>query len=233
MNTDALFQRFDRLRQQVDRKAVELELLQKSRGKAEDSLLELTRSSKLHDEAHRLLEVFVRSTEGAVREYIEPLITEALDFVFCQGLQFHLLFVNRRNQVEVDFIVLRTLEAESIYQEGTGESDVDEVELSLLIKESKNINFMYGGAVNQVIALVLRLVLAELLKVKGPIVLDEPSSAVGEEYSARLGQLLVSLSQRFDRQYILITHSKTLASFAETVYEVEKVDGVSHASLQV
>jgi len=38
---------------------------------------------------------------------------------------------------------------------------------------------MYGGAINQVLSLVLRLVLVELLKVEGPIFFDEPSSAVG------------------------------------------------------
>ena len=60
----------------------------------------------------------------------------------------------------------------------------------------------------------------------------EPSSAVGEEYSARLGQLLASLSERFHRQYILVTHSHSLASYAEKIYEVEKVNGISQVSVK-
>jgi DNA repair exonuclease SbcCD ATPase subunit len=196
-------------------------------------LLQSTQESlKLDTQVQRLLEVFVKSTEISVRNYLEPLVTEALDFVFNQGLQFHLLFTTRRNQVEIDFILLRDPESEKLYQQYILSPDKYVKQLETLVKETKGLNFMYGGAVNQVIALVLRLILAELLQIQGPIFLDEPSSAVGEEYSARLGQLLASLSERFHRQYILVTHSHSLASYAEKIYEVEKVNRISQVSVK-
>jgi len=178
-------------------------------------------------EGKQLLDLFVKSTEQRVRSKYEPIITEALHFIFAQELFFHLYMVNRRNQSEVDFIILRSKESEDLYQQYIKEGD--DKELERLVKESKNINYMYGGAVNQVLALMLRFINAELLKIKGPIMLDEPSSAVGEEYSSRLGQLISSMSKRFDRQYILITHSKSLASYAQKSYEVDQRNFISFA----
>jgi len=173
------------------------------------------------------MEIFVKGVEYRIRDYIEPVVSEAFEFVFDQNLKFHLLFVNRRNQVEVDFIILRDDKTEELYQKCIQNPGKYTKQLESLVKETKNINFMYGGAVNQVLSLILRLVLVELLKVKGPVFLDEPSSAVSEEYNMRLGQLISSLSQRFQRQIVLITHSKTLASFAEKSYTINKINGIS------
>jgi DNA repair exonuclease SbcCD ATPase subunit len=195
-------------------------------------LQSIQESLKVDTQVQRLLEVFVKSTEVSVRNYLEPLVTEALDFVFNQGLKFHLLFTTRRNQVEIDFILLRDPESEELYQQCILQPEKSVKQLETLVRYTKQLNFMYGGAVNQVIALVLRLILSELLQIQGPIFLDEPSSAVGEEYSARLGQLLASLSERFKRQYILVTHSHSLASYASKVYEVEKINGISQVSVK-
>lgn len=200
--------------------------------KQEKSALELRKEEQntvrdLDRQVHTLLEVFVKSTEISVREYIEPLVTEALDFVFAQGLRFHLVFMSRRNQVEVDFLVIRDDDSESKFQKYIIDQTKYQKQLEQLIKESRNINFMYGGAVNQVLSVVLRLLIVELLQVKGPIFFDEPSSAVSGEFDARLGQLISSLSKRFNRQIVFITHSRTLASCADKTYQVDKVNGVS------
>lgn len=176
--------------------------------------------------AKNLLELFVKSTEERTRTQFEPIITEGLQFVFSQQLHFHLYMTTRRNQSEIDFIILMSQESEDQYQKCIKEND--EKGLEKLIKETKNINYLYGGAVNQVLALILRFINAELLKIKGPLFLDEPSSAVGEEYSSRLGQLIVSMSQRFNRQYILVTHSTSLAAYAQKVYEVSQRNFISY-----
>jgi DNA repair exonuclease SbcCD ATPase subunit len=182
---------------------------------------------ELSGQARRLLEIFVKATDVRIRRDIEPLVTEALDFVFSQGLAFHLYSTTRRNQVEYDFIIVRNSAMETEYQRLMSDPDKYADELCELAKETRNINYMYGGAVNQVLGLILRLILVELLKIRGPVLLDEPSSAVGEEYTARLGQLIARLSQRFGRQIILITHSKTLASYAERYYMVDKLGDAS------
>lgn len=184
---------------------------------------------ELSQQSRSLLSVFAKKSELDIRKFIEPSITEALDFVFSQNLKFHMRFVNRRNQMEVDFIIIRNDEAEKNFLAYIEKPSEYEKELEELVKESRNINYNYGGAINQVLALILRILLVELFKIKGPIILDEPSSAVHEEYAVKLGQLISSFSKRFDRQYIIITHSDALASFSDIKYSIKK-DGkdISH-----
>jgi DNA repair exonuclease SbcCD ATPase subunit len=226
---DNFSQRLSEVRSSLDRREGSRATLLLDRSHREEEIESLGKETKLYVQVRQLLELFVKSTEYKTREYIEPLVTEALAFVFDQGLKFHLIFMSRRNQVEVDFVVIRDSEVEELYQLCIKDPIKNVKKLEDIAKQGRNINFLYGGAVNQVISLVLRIVITELLKVKGPLILDEPTSAVGEEYSARVGQLVSSLSKKFDRQIILVTHSKTLASFADKIYEVEKINGISNA----
>jgi DNA repair exonuclease SbcCD ATPase subunit len=223
----SLTERFSSIQQQTLRKLGQRDMLAKKAEELAQREKNASAEASLCDSSRKLLELFIRTTEVSIREYVEPVVTEALEFVFCQGLKFHLLFASRRNQVEVDFIIVRTADSEALYQKCIQNPTKHATQLEQLVKSTKHINITYGGAINQVLALVLRLVLLELLQVKGPVCLDEPTSAVGEEYSARVGQLISSLSQRFNRQYILITHSKTLAGYANKVYGVEQIAGVS------
>ncbi len=187
----------------------------------------LEKDRALLEKVHIVLSTLVLSTEKNIAEYISPVVTEALHYVFEQDLKFCIEFVVRRNQIEIDFFILRSKEEENILHEYMIDPEGNEKEIQDIIKSHKDINFMYGGAVNQVVGLVLRLVLAEYLKIKGPIFLDEPSSAVGDVYTERLGKLIDSLSKRFNRQIVLITHSYTLASFAEKQYFVSRENNIS------
>ena len=94
------------MKERVQRYLVELErvgsLLSREEGKRDLLLKNLTSLEKREEEllkevdivskAKDLLEMFVRSTEVRVREYIEPVVTEALNFVFSQNLYFHIVF---------------------------------------------------------------------------------------------------------------------------------------------
>ena len=227
MTKEDLQDRYTKVSASLSERRGQKDLLLKNLQEYNVAIGEFQSKLSLYENARRLLELFVKSTEYVTKDYIEPVVTEALDFVFSQNLFFHLRFANRRNQVEIDFITLRTAESEAQYQEYNKEPSKYEADLDQLVKETKNTLFLYGGAVNQVTAMVLTFVLAELLEIEGPIWLDEPSSAVGEEYSARLGQLITSLSAKFNRQYVLITHSNTVASYADIVYRVSKINDVS------
>lgn len=187
---------------------------------------------EINKKARKLLELFVKSTEHGIKDYIEPVITEALEFVFSQYLKFHVIFFNRRNQVEIDFVVMRNSKMEENYQILIKDPIANADEIVALVKDATNINYMYGGAINQVLSLILRLVIIEMLKIKGPVFLDEPTSMVSEEYGTRLGHLLLSLSKKFNRQYILITHSNALASYASKIYHVTQTNKISTVMLQ-
>ena len=177
--------------------------------------------------AKTLLELFVKSTEVQIKEYIEPTITEALQFIFNQKLYFHIVFVSRRGQVEVDFIVLPNTEVEQQYQIYLNDNETYKKELEEVIDSYTDIAYNNGGAVGEVLGLVLRLLLIELLQIKGPVFLDEPTSAVSEEYASRVGIFIKNLSQKFNRQVIFVTHSQALASAANKVFEVTKDKDIS------
>lgn len=189
--------------------------------------LQLAAESGVVSKAKALLELFVKSTETAVRDYIEPTVTEALNFIFNQHLYFHIVFVDRRNQIEIDFIVLPTAEKEKEYQSYLLDIENCKDDFDTLVKDYKDLNFLYGGAIQEVLGLVLRVILVELLRIEGPVILDEPTSAVHEEYAQRVGVFIKTLSERFNRQVIYVTHSQALAAAANRVYEVTQHDGIS------
>lgn len=186
---------------------------------------EYLRLQDIVTKAKTLLELFVKGTETSIKEFIEPTITEALQFIFSQPLYFHTHFIKRRNQIEVDFVIFPNSDKEEEYQKSLKEEDDEKVEE--LVNSYKDIVFNFGGAIAEVLGLILWLLLAEFLKIKGPIGLDEPTSAVHEVYASKVGVFIKSLSERFNRQILYITHSQAMASAANKVYEVKKIGDIS------
>jgi DNA repair exonuclease SbcCD ATPase subunit len=215
--------RLDTVKEKVAIKATKRDLLIETVDSTASKIEEQSNILYRKQRAHELLELFVKGNELRIKEYIEPIINSGLLYVFEQELFFHLHFQNRRNQLEIDFIVLRNTEVEKQYQECLK----SEKKLQAFISEHIDINDSFGGAVNQVLGLLLGLIVAELLKIKGPIMFDEPTSMVSEAYNSRLGLLLHSLSVKYHRQYIFITHSASLAECADKKYQVDLENGVS------
>jgi DNA repair exonuclease SbcCD ATPase subunit len=225
-----LLQTFKRLKNTVLALEGERNLLQKQEKEIIDKIVFSEHEILLYENVRNLLELFVKSTEKGIKNYVEPLITEALEYVFSQYLKFHLILTTRRNQIEIDFVLIRSSDIEQLYQECIKDPSKED-DLMELVKDAKNINYNQGGAINQVISTVLRLVILEMLKIKGPVFFDEPTSMVSEEYSTRLGHLLLSLSRRFNRQHILITHSNSLAAYASKIYQVTQENSISRVTL--
>jgi len=153
----------------------------------------------------KVLELFRAVGEAVRREIkdkIENLISSVLTTVFEEPFRFKINIVRRRNQVEVDFdVASRNMEGDILG--------------------------IRGGGIADVISISLRIVLAEMLKVKGPLILDEPLRMVSEEYVPNVASFLVELSKKFGRQIICITHNKTLAAAATKQFKVRLEKGVS------
>jgi len=201
------------------------ESLEKSIQNKQKEEEKLLKDQDILNKAKKLLELFVKGTEVRIREYIEPTVTEALHFIFSQPLYFHIYFVSRRNQVEVDFVVLPSKAKEDEWQECLKNENEDK--LKELVDSYKDIFFNCGGAISEVLGLILWLLLAEFLNIKGPICFDEPTSMVHEVYASKVGMFIKSLSERFNRQIIYVTHSQAMASAANKVYEVRKINEIS------
>lgn len=84
-----------------------------------------------------------------------------------------------------------------------------------------------GGGIIDTISVALRLALAELFQIKGPLILDEPAKQLSEEYIDNFASFLRMISSEFNRQIIMITHNTTLAECGDVVYNVDKKNGIS------
>ena len=220
-------ERFEDVKKKVQAKVIKRDMILSDIEKKKEDILRVKGMLELKKQARSLLELFVRGTEKRIKDYMEPLINTGLFFIFEQPLSFFLHFSSRRNQLEIDFVILRNDEQKEEYLKYCEDAVKYEKKLESFVREHTEINDTFGGAVNQVLGVLLKFIVAELLKIEGPILLDEPTSMVSEAYAGRLGNLIQSMSLEYHRQYIYITHSASLAACADKKYTVDLMNGVS------
>jgi len=144
-----------------------------------------------------------------IRDEVKKLVTQGLQFIFDDPtIEFDIEFVSKRNQIEAEFSLSRDS------KQLTGE-----------------LLFTHGGGIADIISTALRVVTMQLLKIKGPLILDEPGKFISAQYVANFGKFLTKISETFERQLILVTHNETLAQFATTAIRVEQVNGVSKVTI--
>lgn len=203
--------KIDNIEHAVHRLVGERDLVVQNLKSVQESLTKSRHEGEVLDGVKILLEALGKTGQESVKRYVEPLVTEALEYVFSSGMKFELSFVERRNQMEVDFLI----------------KGIDGNSFSGSLEDTK------GGGVLDVVCLVLRIVLAYVFKIEGPILVDEPTRFVDETHNPRVGSLLRELSERFKRQIILITHSSQLAAYGDKIYNVAMdPSGISHAMLE-
>jgi len=135
-----------------------------------------------------------------IKDEIELLVTHGLQTIFEDpNITFKVEFVSRRNQIEADF-----------YLEWTEQEK----------KIRGNIVDSFGGGFIDIISMILRLVVLELLGISGPLFLDEPGKMLSNTYIPNFGKFLVEMSKTFHRQIILITHNELLSEYAEKTFNV-------------
>ena len=135
-----------------------------------------------------------------IKDEIELLVTHGLQTIFEDpNITFRVEFVSRRNQIEADFYL------EWVEQEK---------------KIRGNIVDSFGGGFIDIISMILRLVVLELLGISGPLFLDEPGKMLSNTYIPNFGKFLVEMSKTFHRQIILITHNELLSEYAEKTFNV-------------
>lgn len=166
-------------------------------------------------QSDRLQQVRILFQESAAfareqaRQQVEYMVTQALQYVFGQEMEFKVVIEELRGRPEGEFFVVSTYGGDMVVE--TKPQDAR------------------GGGVVDVISLALRLALlqANTPYLDGPIILDEPGKHVSEEYSLQLANFLKEVSQTFQRQVILVTHDRQLAEAGDKVFQVELKSGVS------
>lgn len=154
--------------------------------------------------ARQLLEMCNIVSRDFIKKEIEQLVTQALQSVFDSTATFTIEFVEKRNQTEAIFSVRK------------GDAQIE-----------GDISTTFGGGAVDVISIALRLISMQLMRLEGPLFLDEPGKYVSKEYAPRFAQFLKLMSETFGRQIIMITHNEVITPFADEVFHVSQADGVS------
>lgn len=168
----------------------------------------LKKDNEVLTSALYLLEQCNVSARDFVKVEVEQLVTQGLRSIFENPtIQFNIDFVLKRNQVEAEFTLSREEQGKRI---------------------QGDILATYGGGVVDVISVSLRIIIMQLMKIKGPLILDEPGKMISSQFISAFGKFLTEVSNTFGRQMIMITHNSKLAEFANNTIEVYQTNGVSH-----
>lgn len=193
------------VRQKIDKMAGQRELLQQQLNEAIMQKVEAEKKIGLYDKVQILLQKTSEYARQQVKRRLEEIVTQALAVVFGKPYRFWMTVETRSNRPEVDY----WLECEGV------------------VTQLKPPDYDNGGGIVDVISLALKLAVAELEGVKGPMLLDEVGKHVSAEYAPNVAFFLKEYSRQFNRQIILITHNEALAEIGEVSYLVSQRAGKS------
>lgn len=145
-----------------------------------------------YTKAVELLTMVQKVTREKTCNQFETLVTQALQYIFQENHQCVLEFGKRGNLPELDIKLKKAGHTEPI-----------------------NIVDGNGGGIVDLVALSLRLVLLEISKNKGFLVLDECLKHLSSEYRASAFQFLKDINSKLDRQIIFVTHIPEFIDSAE------------------
>lgn len=182
-----------------------------------DQLMELTETNKqklvevkaeveLKEKTAELLLLLGDRARQQAKENVEIMVSNALQFVFNEEINFKIQFDQKRNRAEAKFLI------------------VSDYEGKLVEVEPEQAR---GGGIVDVVSITLRIALAELFNVKGPMIMDEPAKHLSSEYVQNFAVFLRQISEQFNRQIIMITHNTILAECGDLSYMVSQRSGVT------
>lgn len=169
-------------------------------------MTEVKLDMELKEKTAILLRKLGERARSQAKENVEFMVSNALQFVFNEDIQFKIQFDEKRGRPEAKFLIISNYEGKLV-----------EVE-----PEDAR-----GGGVVDVISITLRIALAELFGIKGPMIMDEPAKHLSSEYIQNFAVFLRQISEQFNRQIIMVTHNTTLAECGDKSYLVTQRNGVT------
>jgi DNA repair exonuclease SbcCD ATPase subunit len=184
------------IKKKVNLLAAKKELLEEQLAKKKGELAYYTQRHEASQKARILLQEIATVTQKKVEQRISQLVTMALEAVFPDPYKFVLEFVPKRNQTEC-----------LLWFEKNGE-------------RMKPIDSSGGGAVD-VASFALRVAFLSIDKKSRRVVIcDEPFRFVSRNYLHRCGEMIRTLSEKRDIQFIIVTHLKELIESADKVFDI-------------
>ena len=156
--------------------------------------------------AQKILQEVAVNMQQSVRLHINDIMNSAIETVFDDEYRFKLDFEIKRNKTEAVFKLLDKNDNEI--------SIVDEV----------------GGGLIDLISFALRIALHSMQNKharSNTIILDEPFKFFSEDLILKGVSLLHEVSKKLEIQFIIVTHIKEFAEYADTHFEVKKIKNKS------
>lgn len=160
----------------------------------------------LKEKTSELLRILGDRARQQAKENVEMMVSNALQFVFNEEVYFKINFEMKRGRPEAKFFIVSNYEGQMVQVEP---------------EQAR------GGGVVDVVSITLRIALAELFGIKGPMIMDEPAKHLSSQYVMNFAVFLRQISEQFGRQIIMITHNPTLAECGDLSYIVSQANGVS------
>lgn len=183
------------------------QLLEQQSG-LEKSLQKVLDSIDILEKVKLLLQKVSEYAREQSRLQIEALVTNCLQYIFDESLEFKIEINEVRGRPEAEFYVV---------------SKYGGIEVKTKPQDAR------GGGVIDIISLAIRIAMLECsnLDNKGPIILDEPAKHVSDDYINQVAEFLKQVTQMFKRQVIMVTHNRHLSEMADKWYKLEMENGIS------
>lgn len=157
----------------------------------ESQLLQLEKAKAL------ILEI-AKQTKEEIKEYIENIVTNALQMIYGDDFSFEMHIEQKRDQEEIYFYLAG--------KDGT------------LLEPRKDVT---SGGMLDIISLSLHLAILSLTDAEPILFLDEPLKFLGK-YSYMGGELLKEFAKEFGLQIFMITHDEELMKIADKVFIIKE-----------
>lgn len=148
---------------------------------------EAKKQAELYQQATQILKDLYEQSQRQLHTQIQDIVTYSLREVFGDdAYEFCIKFVQMRNQVEAKIVFIRDGEEYSPW--------------------------VLGGGILSVACFALRLAVIYLTSehVRHIMILDEPFSQLSVNYRDKMASLLFQLADRFDFQFVIVTHANEL-----------------------
>lgn len=169
--------------------------------KCKDLIKEIEAQIELVEKVAILLQNTSEFARNQARIQIESLVTNCLQFIFENDMEFKIEITELRNKPNAEFYVITNFEDTTIKTKP---------------------ELARGGGVVDIISLALRIAFLQIYKprIEGPLILDEPAKHVSQEYIFNVADFLKQSSEMFQRQIIMVTHNDHLAAIGTNAYQV-------------
>lgn len=138
-----------------------------------------------------------KSIQSGVEGAFTSIVSLALQSVFGDAYQFELRFVERRNQLEAELVLI---------QDGGECSPIDSV----------------GGGVVDICSLALRIAALIIQQSAKVVILDEPCRCLSTDLQHKASEMIKTLSEKLNIQFIIVTHEEELTACADKTFVIDK-----------